>query len=106
MDVTASSSYPLTNVSYSVDGSNVRCSAAGSSLVVNSNDVYLTGKSIQVHIRSDLMKTLIIRVSLSESPMQPFVSLTIHKQLQKKTRKLTSTSMFVCVVDHAYATLK
>ena len=46
MDVTASSSYTLTNVSYSDDGSNVRCSAAGSSLVVNSSDVYLTGKSL------------------------------------------------------------
>ena len=46
MDITASSSYTLTNVSYSDDGSNVRCSAAGSSLVVNSSDVYLTGKSL------------------------------------------------------------
>ena len=46
MDVTASSSYTLINVSYSDDGSNVRCSAAGSSLVVNSSDVYLTGKSV------------------------------------------------------------
>ena len=45
MDVTASSSYTLTNVSYSDDGSNVRCSAAGSSLLVNSS-VSLTGKSI------------------------------------------------------------
>ena len=45
MEVTASSSYTSTNVSYSDDGSNVRCSAAGSSLEVNSSDVYLTGKS-------------------------------------------------------------
>ena len=48
MDVTASSSYTLTNVSYSDDGSNVRCSAAGSSLLVNSSDVSLTGKSIWI----------------------------------------------------------
>ena len=46
MDVTASSSYTLTNVSYSNDGSNVRCSAAGSSLLVNSSDVYFAGKSV------------------------------------------------------------
>ena len=46
MDVTASNSYTITDVSYSDDGSNVRCSAAGSSLVVNSSDVYLTGKSV------------------------------------------------------------
>ena len=46
MDVIASSSYTLTNVSYSDDGSNVRCSAAGSSLVVNSSAVYLAGKSL------------------------------------------------------------
>ena len=45
MDVTASSSYTLNNVNYSDDGSNVRCSAAGGSLVVNSSVVYLTGKS-------------------------------------------------------------
>ena len=46
MDVTASNSYTITDVNYSDDGSNVRCSAAGSSLVVNSSDVYLTGKSL------------------------------------------------------------
>ena len=46
MDVIASSSYMLTNVNYSDDGSNVRCSAAGSSLVVNSSAVYLAGKSL------------------------------------------------------------
>ena len=51
MDVTASSSYTLTNVSYSDDGSNVRCSAAGSSLVVNNSDVYLTGKSLWLEFR-------------------------------------------------------
>ena len=47
MDVTASSSYILTNVSYSDDNSNVTCSAAGS-LVVNSAAVYLTGKSVRL----------------------------------------------------------
>ena len=46
MDDTASSSYTLANVSYSNYGSNVTCSAAGSSLVVNSTAVYLTGKSL------------------------------------------------------------
>ena len=43
MNVTASSSYTL-NVNYSDDNSNVRCAVAGSELVVNSSDVYLTGK--------------------------------------------------------------
>ena len=43
MNVTASSSYTLNNVNYSNDNSNVRCSVAGSELVVNSSDVYLTG---------------------------------------------------------------
>ena len=47
MDDTASSSYILPNVSYSDDASMVRCSAAGSILVVNSSVVYLTGKSLQ-----------------------------------------------------------
>ena len=46
MNVTASSSYTLNNVNYSDDNSNVRCSVAGSQLVVNSNVVYLTGKSL------------------------------------------------------------
>ena len=46
MDDTASSSYTLPNVSYSDDASMVRCSAAGSVLVVNSSVVYLTGKSL------------------------------------------------------------
>ena len=45
MNVTASSSYTLNNVNYSDDISNVRCSVAGSELVVNSSVVYLTGKS-------------------------------------------------------------
>ena len=44
MNVTASSSYTLNNVNYSDDNSNVRCSVAGSELIVNSSDVYLTGK--------------------------------------------------------------
>ena len=44
MDDTASSSYTLPNVSYSDNASMVRCSAAGSVLVVNSSVVYLTGK--------------------------------------------------------------
>ena len=44
MDDTASSSYTLPNVSYSDNGSMVRCSAAGSVLVMNSSIVYLTGK--------------------------------------------------------------
>ena len=52
MDDTASSSYTLPNVSYSDDGSMVRCSAAGSILVVNSSVVYLTGKSLWLSFRS------------------------------------------------------
>ena len=65
MDVTASSSYTLTNVSYSDDASNVRCSAAGSSLVLNSSNVYITGKclhlehEIRVHIAYNRICTLI-----------------------------------------------
>ena len=46
MDDTASSSYTLPNVSYTDDASMVRCSAAGSVLIVNSSVVYLTGKSL------------------------------------------------------------
>ena len=46
MDTTASSLYTLNNVSYSDDNSTVRCSAAGSSLMVNSSVVYLTGKPL------------------------------------------------------------
>ena len=41
----ASSSYTLSNISYSDHTSSVRCSATGSTLMVNSNNVYLTGKS-------------------------------------------------------------
>ena len=52
MDDTASSSYTLPNVSYSDDASMVRCSAAGSVIVVNSSVVYLTGKSLQPSFRS------------------------------------------------------
>ena len=44
MNVTASSLYTLNNVNYSDDNSNVRCSVAGSELVVNSSVAYLTGK--------------------------------------------------------------
>ena len=44
MNDTSSSSYMLNNVTYSDDGSNVRCSANASGLVVISNNVYLTGK--------------------------------------------------------------
>ena len=51
IDDTASSSYTLPNVSYSDNGSMVRCSAAGSVLVVNSSVVYLTGKSLWYSFR-------------------------------------------------------
>ena len=44
MNVITSSSYTLNNVNYSDDNSNVRCSVAGSELVVNSSDAYLNGK--------------------------------------------------------------
>ena len=44
MNVIASSLYTLNNVNYSDDNSNMRCSVAGSELVVNSSDVYLNGK--------------------------------------------------------------
>ena len=46
MNNTASSTYTLYNVNYTDNSSTVRCSAAGSSLVVNSSVVYLTGKSL------------------------------------------------------------
>ena len=46
MDTTASSLYTIYNVNYIDNSSTVRCSAAGSSLVVNSSVVYLTGKSL------------------------------------------------------------
>ena len=52
MDNTASSVYTSLNVSYSDDASMVRCSAAGSVLVVNSSVVYLTGKSLRPSFRS------------------------------------------------------
>ena len=51
MDNTASSSYTLYNVNYTDNSSTVRCSAAGSSLVVNSSVVYLTGKSLLLALR-------------------------------------------------------
>ena len=46
MNVTASSSYTLHNINYSDDNFNVRCSAIGSNLVINSISFYLTGKSL------------------------------------------------------------
>ena len=49
MNVIASNSYTISNVNYSDDNSNVRCSVAGSELVVNSSDVYLTGKLQYLH---------------------------------------------------------
>ena len=45
-DTSSSSMYTSLNVSYSDDASMVRCSAAGSVLVVDSSVVYLTGKSL------------------------------------------------------------
>ena len=51
MSNNASSSYTLPNVSYSNDASMVRCSAAGSDLVVDSSVVYLTGKSLRPSFR-------------------------------------------------------
>ena len=49
MNVTASSSYTLNNVNYSVDNSNVRCSVAVSELVMNSSDVHLNSKCYDLH---------------------------------------------------------
>ena len=47
MATTTSSMYTLYNVNYTDNSSStVRCSAAGSELVVNSSDVSLTGKSL------------------------------------------------------------
>ena len=46
MNNTASSTYTLYNVNYTDNSSTVRCSAAGSSLVVNSSAVFLSGKSL------------------------------------------------------------
>ena len=51
MDTTASSSYTLYNVNYTDNSSTMRCSAAGSSLVVNSSVMYLTGKSLWLIFR-------------------------------------------------------
>ena len=50
-DTTTSSSYTLYNVNYTDNSSTVRCSATGSSLVVNSSVVYLTGKSLLLALR-------------------------------------------------------
>ena len=50
-DTTTSSSYTLYNVNSTDSSSTVRCSAAGSSLVVNSSIVYLTGKSLLLAFR-------------------------------------------------------
>ena len=50
-NTTTSSSYTLYNVNYTDNSSTVRCSAAGSSLVVNSSVVYLTGKSLLLPFR-------------------------------------------------------
>ena len=50
-DTTASSLYTLYNVNYTDNSSTVRCSAAGSSLIVNSSVVYLTGKSLLLALR-------------------------------------------------------
>ena len=58
MNVTASSSYTLNNVNYSDDNSNVRCSVTGSELVVNSSDVYLTGKSLWLTFELISLKAL------------------------------------------------
>ena len=49
MNVITSSSYTLNNVNYSDDNSNVRCSVAGSELVVNSSNFYFTGKLQYLH---------------------------------------------------------
>ena len=51
MSDTASSSFTLSNVSYSDDASMVRCSAAGSVLVLNSSVVYLSGKLLWLSFR-------------------------------------------------------
>ena len=44
VNTTTSSTYTLYNVNYTDNSSTVRCSAAGSILMVNSSVVYLTGK--------------------------------------------------------------
>ena len=51
MNNTASSTYTLYNVNYTDNSSTVRCSAAGSSLVVNSSIVFLSGKSLWLIFR-------------------------------------------------------
>ena len=48
----ARSSYTLYNVNYTDNSSTVRCSGAGTSLVVNSSVVYLTGKLLYHAFRS------------------------------------------------------
>ena len=51
MNNTASSTYTLYNVNYTDNSSTVRCSAVGSSLVVNSSVVFLSGKSLWLIFR-------------------------------------------------------
>ena len=51
MNNTASSTHTLYNVNYTDDNSTVSCSAAGSSLEVNSSVVYLTGKFLWLKFR-------------------------------------------------------
>ena len=51
MATAASSMYTLYNVNYTDNNSTVRCSAAGSRLMVNSSDVSLTGKSLWLTFR-------------------------------------------------------
>ena len=51
MNNTASSTYTLYNVNYTDNSSTVRCSATGSSLVVNSSVVFLSGKSLWLIFR-------------------------------------------------------
>ena len=52
MDTTASSTYTFYNVNYIDNTSTVRCSAAGSKLMVNSSVVSLTGKSLWLTFRT------------------------------------------------------
>ena len=51
INTTASSTFTLYNVNYADDNSTVRCSAAGSSLMVNSSMVSLTGKSLWLIVK-------------------------------------------------------
>ena len=51
INTTASSTFTLYNVNYTDDNSTVRCSAAGSSLMVNSSMVSLTGKSLWLIVK-------------------------------------------------------